>query len=48
MRDWIVFFVLYGAVLALFRYLGGLHSAGEAMRMWAERRSRVADDPGSS
>jgi uncharacterized protein HemY len=46
--DWIVIAVLYVLVLLLFRLLGGVDSAGEAMRRWGRASARRRMTPGSS
>jgi hypothetical protein len=38
--DWIVIAACYVFVLALFRFLGGIGSAGEAMRQWGAHASK--------
>ena len=40
MLDWVVIVVLYVSVLLLFRFLGGIASAGDAMRQWGAHASR--------
>jgi hypothetical protein len=47
-RDWIVIAVLYVLVLLLFRFLGGVASAGEAMRRWGAHSSARRFKPRSS
>jgi hypothetical protein len=47
-RDWIVIAVLYLLVLVLFRIVGGVASAGEAMRRWGAHSSARRFKPGSS
>jgi hypothetical protein len=39
MRDWIVIAILYLLVLVLFRIVGGVASAVEAMRRWGAHSS---------
>jgi hypothetical protein len=41
MRDWIAIVVLYISTVLLFRWLGGIASAGEAFRSWGEASSRI-------
>jgi hypothetical protein len=48
MRDWIVIAILYLLVLVLFRVLGGVASAGEAMRRWGAHSSARRFKPRSS
>jgi hypothetical protein len=48
MRDWIVIGVLYILVLTLFRLLGGLSSAAEALRSWGAASAALRRNPGSS
>jgi uncharacterized protein HemY len=38
--DWVIIAVLYVLVLLLFRLLGGVASAGEAMQKWGAHASR--------
>jgi hypothetical protein len=38
--DWIVIIVCYVWVLVLFRFLGGIGSAGEAMQKWGAHAAR--------
>jgi hypothetical protein len=38
--DWIVIIVCYVWVLVLFRFLGGIGSAGEAMQKWGAHSAR--------
>jgi uncharacterized protein HemY len=40
MGDWIVIGILYVLVLLLFRFVGGVASAGEAMRRWGAHESK--------
>ena len=44
----IVIALLYVLALALWRYLGGFGSAGEAFRTWGRSNSAVRSQPGSS
>ncbi len=46
--DWIVIGILYVLVLLLFRFVGGVASAGEAMRQWGAHTSRRRMKPRSS
>lgn len=39
MRDWIVIAILYLLVLVLFRGLGGVAGAGDAIRRWGSHAS---------
>ena len=48
MIDWIVIAILYVLVLLLFRFVGGVASAGEAMRRWGAHESRRRTKPHSS
>jgi hypothetical protein len=48
MRDWIVIAVLYTLFLALFRFLGGLGAAGDALRRWGKASASIRINPGSS
>ena len=47
MGDWIVIAVLYVLVLVLFRVVGGVTSAGDAVRRWGSRSSRLGTSSGS-
>jgi uncharacterized protein HemY len=40
MRDWIVIAILYVLVLVLFRVVGGVTAAGDAVRRWGLHASR--------
>ena len=49
MRDWIVIGVLYAFGIGVFRILGGLGAAGEAIRRWgAFSASPSKSEPSSS
>jgi hypothetical protein len=48
MRDWIVALVFYLFALGVFRAVGGLGAAGEALRRWGRATSTVRTNPGSS
>ena len=48
MWDWLLIAVLYVLVLVFFRLLGGVDSAGDALRRWGRASSRVDMTPGSS
>jgi hypothetical protein len=50
MFEWIVIIALYLAGICFFRLVGGVASAGEAMRRWGEaaaRRRRASSPSGS-
>jgi uncharacterized protein HemY len=46
--DWIVIAILYVLVLLLFRFVGGVASAGDAMRQWGAHASKRRMKPTSS
>lgn len=48
MRDWIAILILYVLALGLFRVLGGLGSAAEALRRWGGHTAGSRVNPGSS
>jgi hypothetical protein len=48
MRDWIVIAILYLLVLVLFRVLGGVAGAGDAVRRWGSHASTRGIKPSSS
>lgn len=48
MRDWIVIAILYVLVLVLFRVLGGVAGAGDAVRRWGSHSSSRGIKPSSS
>ena len=48
MRDWIVIVVLYAFGIGVFRLLGGLGSASEAIRRWGAFSAAQRRDPSSS
>jgi hypothetical protein len=48
MRDWILFFLLYGLVIGLFRVLGGFGAAADAFRRWGKASSSIRENPTSS
>jgi hypothetical protein len=48
MIEWIVIGVLYVVGIGIFRMLGGLSSAGEAMRQWGRSRAGYREACGSS
>jgi hypothetical protein len=48
MKDWIVIGVFYLVALGLFRFAGGLGSAGEAFRRWGRASTGFRSNPGSS
>jgi hypothetical protein len=48
MRDWIVILILYVLVLVLFRVLGGVAGAGDALRRWGSHASTGGMKPRSS
>jgi len=41
MVDWIVIAILYVLVLVLFRIVGGVTSAGDAVRRWGSHASKI-------
>jgi hypothetical protein len=47
-RDWIVIAILYVLVLALFRVVGGVAGAGDAVRRWGTHASNRGMKPRSS
>jgi hypothetical protein len=48
LRDWIVIAVLYVFGIGVFRLLGGLGAAGEALREWGRVSSAIRRTAGSS
>jgi uncharacterized protein HemY len=48
MLDWIVIAILYVLVLLLFRVVGGVAGAGDAMRRWGSHSSTRGMRPTSS
>jgi hypothetical protein len=48
MSSWIVALMLYLFGLGFFGVLGGLRSAGDALRKWGEASSAVRANPSSS
>lgn len=48
MVDWIVIAILYVLVLVLFRVVGGVTSAGDAVRRWGLHTSTRGMKAGSS
>jgi hypothetical protein len=50
MLDWIVIAVLYVAGIGFFHLIGGVESAGEALKQWGHayaERKRAGSSPGS-
>ena len=48
MLDWIVIAILYVLVLLLFRVVGGVAGAGDAVRRWGSHSSSRGMKPRSS
>ncbi len=48
MKDWIIVAILYGFGMGVFRLLGGINAAGDALRRWGRSSSTVKPSPNSS
>jgi hypothetical protein len=48
MTDWIIIAICYGFGIGVFRLLGGINAAGDALRRWGRASSAVKASPSSS
>ena len=48
MKDWIIIVILYGFGIGVFRLLGGINAAGDALRRWGRASSAVKASSSSS
>jgi hypothetical protein len=48
MKDWIIVAICYGFGMGVFRLLGGINAAGDALRRWGRASSAVKVSSSSS
>jgi len=48
MKDWIIVGICYGFGMGVFRLLGGINAAGDALRRWGRASSAVKASSSSS